>query len=450
MAFVQFSGVTYHDPDLAYGSYVLYTGADGITRLIDLNGAVRNEWPYPGVPARIIDSALNDGRIGDLGVQLTQLDDSPGGIYANRTVGQLSWTGEKLWEWGTEAPGGAARQNHDWELLENGNRLILVAIPREVAALGPHVVGDQGIYEVAPDGRIVWDWKAGDHLDEFGFTTEGFEYLRRSVARQPDNIWGYLEINSAKTLGPNRWHREDPDTVFAPDNILISSRKANIVALIDKSTGKIVWRLGPYFDAEPGSEHQRIKQSLAATSARPDLRPAQPTFHCRRASGRRQPAGVRQPGRCGLPACASWDLRRVAGPGDRPRHETHRVAVHRRGLGPPTVDVLQLICQQRAAPAQREHVDHRRHARPDLPGHPVRGGGLGVPHAVRGLCRRRRTRSQSSDGRRCRSADVDADDLPVAGRAFRLGACRHPPIAILVCKHSLSGRKRTELAVTAS
>jgi hypothetical protein len=110
MAFVQFSGVTYHDPDRAYGSYVLYTGADGVTVLIDLNGVVRNEWPHAGVPARIIDPALNAGRIGDIGVQLTQLDNSPGGIYGNRTVGQLSWTGQKLWEWGTEAPGGAARQ----------------------------------------------------------------------------------------------------------------------------------------------------------------------------------------------------------------------------------------------------------------------------------------------------------------------------------------------------
>ena len=93
MAFVQFSGVTYHDPSRAYGSYVLYAGADGVTRLIDLNGVVRNEWPHPGVPARIIDPALNAGRVGDIGVQLTQLDDSPGGIYGNRTVGQLSWTG---------------------------------------------------------------------------------------------------------------------------------------------------------------------------------------------------------------------------------------------------------------------------------------------------------------------------------------------------------------------
>jgi hypothetical protein len=258
MAFVQFSGVTYDDPGRAHGSYVLYTGADGVTRLIDLNGVVRNEWKHPGVPARIIDPALNAGRLGDIGVQLTQLDDSPGGIYGNRTIGQLSWTGETLWEWGTEAPGGAARQNHDWELLDNGNRLVLVAIPREVSALGPHVVGDQGIYEVTPDGRIAWEWRAGDHLDEFGFTPVGFDFLRRSVARQPDNVWGYLEINSAKTLGPNRWHRAEPDTVFQPDNILISSRKANVIALIDKATGRIVWRLGPYFDAEPGAEHQRI------------------------------------------------------------------------------------------------------------------------------------------------------------------------------------------------
>ena len=258
MAFVQFSGVTYHDPALAFSSYVLYSGADGVTRLIDLNGVVRNEWPHPGVPARIIDPALNGGRIGDIGLQLTQLEDSPGGIYGNRTVGQLSWTGEKVWEWGAEAPGGAARQNHDWELLANGNRLILVAMPRAVPALGPHVVGDQGIYEVTPDGDITWEWRAGDHLDEFGFTPLGFEYLRKSVARQPANIWGYLEINSAKTLGPNRWHRDDPGTVFQPDNILISSRKANTVALIDRSTGRIVWRLGPYFDAEPGAEHQRI------------------------------------------------------------------------------------------------------------------------------------------------------------------------------------------------
>ncbi|MBF4999434.1 aryl-sulfate sulfotransferase [Nocardia sp. BSTN01] len=258
MAFVRLTGVTYHDPEPAHDSYILFTGADGVTRLIDLNGDVHREWPFAGVPPRILDPALNNGRLGDVGVQLEPGDDPRGGIYANRTVGQLDWSGEKVWEWGREAPAGAARQNHDWELLPNGNRLLLVTIPRIVPGLGSDPVGDQGLYEVDPDGAIVWEWRAGDHLHELGFSEAGWDALRATVLRDPDDPWGYLEINSAKSLGPNHWHRADPHTVFHPDSILISCRKANVVALIDKTTKAVVWRLGPYFNAEAGAQHQRI------------------------------------------------------------------------------------------------------------------------------------------------------------------------------------------------
>jgi hypothetical protein len=260
MSFAQLSGVTHHDHSNTFDTLVLFSGADGVTRLIDLDGCVRHEWPYAGVPPRILDPALNGGRLGDVGVQLTRLEDSPGGIYANETIGHVSWAGEVVWEWGAQAPDGAARQNHDWELLPSGNRLVLVTRPRVVPALGSHVVGDQGLYEVTPEGDIVWDWLAGDHLDEFGFSDDGLQRLRASAEFRPDNPWGYLEINSAKTVGPNRWHRLDPDTPFQPDNILISARKANVVALIDKVSGRIVWRLGPYFDESPGAEHQRINR----------------------------------------------------------------------------------------------------------------------------------------------------------------------------------------------
>lgn len=258
MAFVQLAGVTYCDPEIAYDSYVLFTGADGETRLIDLNGTVMHRWPYAGVPPRVIDPAHNGGRLGDIGVQLSTSDDSRGGIYANGTVGQVNWSGETVWEWGHQATGGAARQNHDWELLPNGNRMLLITEPRVVESLGPAVVGDQGLVEVDPAGDVVWRWLAGDHLDELGFSDLGWAALRHTVTRDPDDPWGYLEMNSAKTLGANRWHDADPATVFHPDNILISFRKANIVALIDKDSGRIVWRLGPYFEASPGAQHQRI------------------------------------------------------------------------------------------------------------------------------------------------------------------------------------------------
>ncbi|MGV9798649.1 aryl-sulfate sulfotransferase [Mycobacterium sp. NPDC003449] len=258
MAFVRQSGVTYLDPDLVHDSYVLFTGADSVTRLIDLNGTVVHDWPYAGVPPRLLDPALNAGRIGDVGVQLSDSGDARGGIYANGTVGQLDWSGERVWEWGAQAPGGAARQNHDWELLPNGNRLILVTVPRVVPGLGDHIVGDQGLYEVTPDGEIVWTWLAGDHLDEFGFSAHGWAALRETVARDPEDPWGYLEMNSAKSLGANRWHVADADSVFHPDNILVSFRKANIIALIDKSSGAVAWKLGPYYADPAGSQHQRI------------------------------------------------------------------------------------------------------------------------------------------------------------------------------------------------
>ena len=81
MAYVRQSGVTYLDPELVHDSFALFTGADSVTRVIDLNGTVVHEWPYAGVPPRILDPALNDGRIGDVGVQLSDSGDARGGNH---------------------------------------------------------------------------------------------------------------------------------------------------------------------------------------------------------------------------------------------------------------------------------------------------------------------------------------------------------------------------------
>ena len=53
---------------------------------------------------------------------------------------------------------------------------------------------DDAIYEVAPNGEIVWKWIAGDHLDELGFTPEALALVRQS------NIPDYLHVNSMKPL----------------------------------------------------------------------------------------------------------------------------------------------------------------------------------------------------------------------------------------------------------
>ena len=251
------TGVTIYDPTRAYNSFICFSGADGNTHVVDMDGNEVHQWPYAGLPGRIIDPKLVGGQRGHVLLQLSDNGDKRDGIFGNRTVGELDWDGTKLWEWGTQAPGGSARQNHDWDRLPNGNTLLLVTIPHAVKGLGPKELGDQGVYEVDPAGHIVWKWVAGDHLAEFGFSTEGMRYLRERIARNPVEAWGYLEINDLQVLGPNHWY-DAGDKRFAPDNLMFDSRKGNFVAIIDKKTGKIVWRLGPNFPGSAYSPDQRI------------------------------------------------------------------------------------------------------------------------------------------------------------------------------------------------
>jgi hypothetical protein len=48
------------------------------------------------------------------------------------------------------------------------------------------------------------------------------------------------------TLGPNKWY-DAGDERFHPDNIIWDARESNIMAIISKETGKIVWQIGPDF-----------------------------------------------------------------------------------------------------------------------------------------------------------------------------------------------------------
>lgn len=260
MGFVRQEGVTYSDPDRVHKSFIIFTGADAVTRLIDLNGSVIQKWDFPGMPARILDPAINHGKKGHVLLQLSKTDDARAGIYENRTIGQLDWNGKHVWEWGNKLLSGAIRQNHDWELLPSGNWLVLGTALRVIRDLSPETVGDQTILEVTPKGKIVWEWSSGDHLSEYGLSEHGRSLHREAFSRDINDPWGPLEMNSASTLGPNRWYSENPEkhSIFHPDNIIIGFRKINVVAIIEKTSGHIVWRLGPYFQEHPGDEHKRV------------------------------------------------------------------------------------------------------------------------------------------------------------------------------------------------
>ena len=89
---------------------------------------------------------------------------------------------------------------------------------------------------------MTFFWSGVDHIDQFGLNEKALREI---------SDWGdeFLNINSASWVGPNR-HHDAGDERFHPDNILISSRTQAFMGIIDRTTGDLVWRLGPSFETE--------------------------------------------------------------------------------------------------------------------------------------------------------------------------------------------------------
>lgn len=246
------TGVTVYDPAQAYNCDVLFSATDHKTYLIDMNGNVVRHWNMDGFPSKVVDPSLVNGAKGIIGLQVAPMSEpealASGGAsgivpgapaqFRNKSFGFVDWNGAVLWQWGETAPHGAALQHHDWARLPNGDTLILSNEAHQLPGFGDRKMIEEPIYEVDPTGKIVWTWLASQHLDELGFTPAQLDLVRHSPEAD------YLHINAMAVLGPNHW-AEAGDTRFAPGNIMISSRDANLTIIIDRETGGVVWRLGP-------------------------------------------------------------------------------------------------------------------------------------------------------------------------------------------------------------
>lgn len=254
------TGTTRYDPAKAYNSFVLFSGGDNIAHLIDLNGNVVHEWKDAAAHSTLIDPTLNGGKRGHVFITLDTTEGKgtdliPGQVNRKiaKTIGELDWNGNVVWRFGAKAPGGAAQQHHDWARLANGNTVILANWVHVVKGFKQPRVLDDVIYEVNPAGEVIWKWVASEHINEFGFSKEGLKLLRNA------DIADYLHVNNLKVVGPNHWFAMG-DKRFHPDNLLFDSRNANFIAIIERKTGKIVWRLGPHYKG--GSEEQQLARNV--------------------------------------------------------------------------------------------------------------------------------------------------------------------------------------------
>lgn len=256
------TGTTIYDPARAWSGYTVLSplGTQAVV-VIDMNGNIVKRWDgyndSAGGPARILPG-------GDV---IAAVGARPPHQEALELV-ERDFDGRILWRFAhnveAETPGGATiwtlRQHHDWarEDFPAGyyspqaapaaadKTLILTHISHLLPQVADVTLEDDRLIEVAPDGKILWEWTAGDHIDELGLSAAARAAIRTSPGpNAARNGFDWLHMNSATYVGPNRWY-DASDRRFAPDNILISSRTASLLAIVARN-GSIVWQMGPDF-----------------------------------------------------------------------------------------------------------------------------------------------------------------------------------------------------------
>jgi hypothetical protein len=271
------TGTTTYDPARTWNGYTVLSplGTQAVV-VIDMNGTVVKQWDgynnSAGGPARIFPGGIVISTAGanpphQESLELVQRDFDGKVLWRFDHNEQIETRdGKKVW---------STRQHHDWQRpdfpagyyspsvnprVDGGNTLLLTHtdhVQPKVAA--GKMLEDDRLIEVSWEGKIVWEWSASDHIDDFHFDKDARDAIASAPATNAARgSFDWMHINSATYVGPNHWY-DAGDKRFAPDNIIISSRESSFLAIIARD-GSIVWQLGPDFTASP--ELRAIRQII--------------------------------------------------------------------------------------------------------------------------------------------------------------------------------------------
>jgi len=258
------TGTTIYDPSRAWSGYTVFALPETGAVLVDMNGRVVRKWDQiegsSGGPMRMLPGGFAIGAIGNRPPHQESLG-----------LAQFDWAGKQVWSFeGHEEvtlrdgqKRSSARQHHDWQRegfpagyyspeftpkVDSGRTLVLSHKNVTNLDINPHPLEDDYLVEIDWSGKVVWEWLASQHVDGFGFSPQAREIIRKSAAySKPRDSVDWLHINSATYVGPNRWF-DAGDARFNPDNVMISSRQSNFIAIVARD-GSIAWRLGPDYSA---------------------------------------------------------------------------------------------------------------------------------------------------------------------------------------------------------
>ncbi len=262
------TGVTIFDPERCWNGYTIFQARELGALLVDMNGREVHLWRnLHGFPNKILPGGQVLGHSGERNTRY--------GMQDYLDLLQVDWDGNIVWKFDEyeyiEDPGEKgrwmARVHHDFQrqgnpvgyyvpgmepVVSGGNTLLLGHKNLVNHDISDKNLLDDTVYEVTWDGEVVWEWVCSEHFHEFGFREDAKNILCRNPNMRPvgGGMGDWMHINAMSTLGPNKWF-DAGDERFHPENIILDGRETNIIFIISKETGEVVWKVGPTYDDTP-------------------------------------------------------------------------------------------------------------------------------------------------------------------------------------------------------
>jgi len=262
------TGATIYKPDACFNGYTVYEAKEHGVMVIDMNGReVRYFKGLHGFPPKILPGGYVMGHTGERNTKFSTQD--------KYDLVQVDWDGNIKWRFDRyeyiedpgETPRWMARLHHDYQregnpvgyyvpgmdpMVEGGKTMLLGHKNVINPVITNRTLLDDTVYEIDWEGNLLWEWVLNEHFDELELREDSKNTLFRNPNLRPagGGIADWAHANSMSLLGPNR-NFDAGDGRFHPDNVILCNRDLNNILIISKATGKIVWKLGPYYDHSP-------------------------------------------------------------------------------------------------------------------------------------------------------------------------------------------------------
>lgn len=236
-------GVTVYEPEKCYNGYTLFCQSyEDVSRtkdgageiyLVDMEGRVIHVW-------KVRTALQSFCRLLPNGNLLYPTRDRSNLFSAG--LRELDPASKVVWSY-------HCRIDHDYQVLSNGNLLLHTIRDTMCPKLGPELKRNPYIIEVTRDKRLVWEWHGEEHLPELEelLSPEAWQFFQSRVKGPFSFDWAHN--NTCQIIPPNATCEKEKaagvPTRFRPGNIVFSYRSVDIIGVIDRQTGKIVWAWGP-------------------------------------------------------------------------------------------------------------------------------------------------------------------------------------------------------------